>query len=249
MTIRGFLQSPAMAILVLALIWLAVVPVLGISPRILPPLQTVLADGWKIAPGLASSFLRTLTETLLGFAAGAAFGFLCGTGFSYVRFLERSLFPIFVASQTVPVIAFGAVVVISFGNTILAKVVIAFYLTFFPVTVNTLRGLRSADPQKIDLLQSFGASRFQIFWKYALPSALPTIFVGLKLGIALSLIGAMVGDWFGETVGLGVLLLQAMYMEQVPRIWLLIIVCGALGGMLYGALVLIERRFIWWRGD
>lgn len=249
MIIRRIVQSPIAALGVLALLWLGAVPLFDISPRILPPLGAVAADGWKVAPGLLSSFTRTLTETVLGFAAGAAFGFFCGTCFSYFRFLERSLFPIFVASQTVPVIAFGAVVVISFGNTILAKVVIAFYLTFFPVTVNTLRGLRAADPQKIALLRSFGASTFQLFWKCALPSALPTIFVGLKLGIALSLIGAMVGDWFGETVGLGVMLLQAMYMEQIPRIWLLIVVCGALGGLLYGALVLVERRFVWWHGD
>ncbi|ODN69403.1 ABC transporter permease [Methylobrevis pamukkalensis] len=184
MTARGFLRSPAMALLVVALAWAVLVPALGVPRRILPPLEVVLMDGWKIAPALIAGFLRTLTETLLGFALGAAFGFLCGTGFSYVRFLERALFPIFIASQTVPVIAFGAVVVISFGNTILAKVVIAFYLTFFPVTVNTLRGLKAADPQKIALMRSFGASRWQMFRTYALPSALPTIFVGLKLGIA-----------------------------------------------------------------
>ena len=99
------------------------------------------------------------------------------------------------------------------------------------------------------MLRNFGASRMKIFWKLQFPAALPTIAVALRLGISLSLIGAIVGEWFGDDLGLGVMLIQAMYTEHVPRLWAIIIACGLLGSSLYGFVAILERRFIWWRGD
>jgi NitT/TauT family transport system permease protein len=249
MTRLELLRSPATAVVLAAAAWLIFVPLFKIEPRYLPALSTVALDGLSVWRDLVAGFWRTLVETALGFALGAAFGFAFGVVFAYARIIERAIFPIFVALQTIPVIAFGAIVVIWFGNTILAKVVIAFYLAFFPITVNTLRGLQASDPQRIALMRSFGASRFQLFLKLALPSAAPTIMVGLKLGVSLSLAGAIVGEWFGDTVGLGVMLLQALYFEQVTRVWVLVVACGALGTLLYGGLALIERRCVWWRAD
>jgi NitT/TauT family transport system permease protein len=247
MRLRQVLGSPLATIAYLALAWWALVPLLKIEPRYLPALPLVIADGVAVWPDLLSGFGRTLLETVAGFAIGGLLGIACGIGFAYVRLFERALFPIFVALQTVPVIAFGAIVVIWFGNTIMAKVVIALYLTFFPVTVNTLRGLQTTDPQRIALMRSFGASAVQLFAKLAFPSALPTIMVGLKLGVTLSLAGAIVGEWFGDTVGLGVMLLQALYFEQIARIWLLVIASGVMGAGLYFMLSLVERRLVWWR--
>jgi len=113
--------------------------------------------------------------------------------------------------------------------------------------VSTLRGLQGADAARIALLESFGASRLKIFLRLQLPTALPGIMIGLKVGIALALAGAIVGEWFGDTVGLGVMLLQALYVEQVVQVWVLIITSGLLGTLLYGALALVERKFVWWR--
>jgi NitT/TauT family transport system permease protein len=121
------------------------------------------------------------------------------------------------------------------------------YLAFFPVTVNTLRGLQETDPQRLALMRSFGASPAQLFFKLKLPTALPTIMVGLKVAVSLSLAGAIVGEWFGDTVGLGVMLLQALYFEQVPRLWALIIASATMGALLYGGVALLERRLVWWR--
>ena len=249
MTGRDLLRSPAATVVSVVLAWLICVPLFRVQPRYLPALPAVALDGWSVWPDLIAGFCRTSIETALGFMLAAAFGLAFGVLFAYVRPMERAILPIFVALQTVPVIAFGAIVVIWCGNTILAKVVIAFYLAFFPVAVNTLRGLQASDPQRIALMRSFGASRRELFLRLALPSAMPTIMVGLKLGVSLSLAGAIVGEWFGDTVGLGVMLLQALYFEQTPRIWLLILVCGFLGTLLYGALALVERRYVWWRAD
>ena len=246
---RSFLAQPWTAPLWVALAWLVAVPLFSIKARYLPALPVVIRDGWSVWPDLLVSFWRTLVETVLGFLLGSAFGLLSGIVFASARTIERAVFPIFVAVQTIPVIAFGAIIVIWFGNTILAKVIIAFFLTFFPVAVNTLRGLQACDPQRIALMRSFGASPRAIFLKLALPTAAPTIMVGLKLGVSLSLAGAIVGDWFGDTVGLGVMLLQALYLEQVPRVWVLIVATGVMGTLLYAVLTAVERRFIWWGSE
>jgi NitT/TauT family transport system permease protein len=244
---RKVIRSPAPVLIAVALLWWFVVPALRVEPRYLPPLITVVADARSIWPDLLAGFWRTLIETLIGFALGSAFGIASGVGFAHSRWLERGLFPIFVALQSVPVIAFGAIVVIWFGNTLMSKVVIAMYLAFFPVAVNTLRGLQETDPQRLALMRSFGASTSRLFFMLKLPTALPTIMTGLKVAVSLSLAGAIVGEWFGDTIGLGVLLLQALYFEQVPRLWALIVVSGALGGLLYGAVALCDSKFVWWR--
>lgn len=241
------LRSPLPGFLLIALLWWLMVPALHVNPRYLPSLGAVAADWLSVWRDLLASLWHTLAETVLGFLLGCLFGIGGGILFAASRWLERGLLPLFVALQSVPVIAFGAIVVIWCGNGLLSKVVIALFLSFFPITVSTLRGLQGADAARIALLESFGASRLKIFLRLQLPTALPGIMIGLKVGIALALSGAIVGEWFGDTVGLGVMLLQALYVEQVVRVWVLIITSGLLGTLLYGALALMERKFVWWR--
>ena len=240
---------PVLAFLVLLAVWEAAVRGLAIRPFYLPAASAVLADIWTLPWLYLAAIQRTLTETLLGFVAGSLFGLACGTLFAHARFVERMLFPFFVVSQTIPVIAFGALVIMWFGNGILSKAVIAFYLTFFPVTVNTQRGLAAIDEQRLQLMRSFGASKLAIFLKLRLPFALPQIMVALRLGISLSLVGAIVGEWFGDTQGLGVMLVQAMFNEEMARLWAVILVCGLVGGALYAIMTAIERRIVFWRAE
>lgn len=247
--IMWFLRSPIASVIVVALLWQCVTVAFKVSPRVIPPLSVVLADAWHIRLDLAASFGRTLLETVLGFVGGSLLGCLFGITFAYVRTLERAVFPLFVISQSMPVVAFGALVVIWFGNTLLAKVMMALFLSFLPVTVNTLRGLKSIDPQRIGLMRSFGAKGYTLFARLAWPWAMPQVMVGLKVAISLSLIGSIVGEWFGETVGLGVMLLQAMYTEDMTRLWTVIVACGIMGSALYGIISLIERRLVWWRSE
>lgn len=246
---KRVMRSSVLAFVGLALIWELAVHAFAPSPRYLPALSAIAQDAWSVWPQLLRGFGRTLLETVLGFALGAAFGCFCGTLFTYSRWMERSVFPLFVVSQTVPVVAFGALIVIWFGNSLLAKVMTAFFLTFFPVTVNTLRGLKSCDPQRIALMRSFGAGRLVMFFRLALPSALPQVMVGLRVAIGLSLIGSVVGEWFGETVGLGVMLMEAMNGDLVLRLWVVMFACGLMGALLYGLLTFVERRLVWWRSE
>lgn len=231
------------------LLWEGAVLAFGIRPEILPRLTAVLGAIAATPQPYWAGFLRTATETLIGFAAGAGIGILNGLVFLRAPILRDMLFPIFVVSQTIPVIAFGALVVLWFGNTLLAKAVIAFYLTFFPVTVNTLLGLQSVDPRQIALLRSFGAGPGTILWRLQLPAALPQIFVALRLAASLSLVGAIVGEWFGDTTGLGVLLLQAMYNESVVGLWAAILCAALLGTGFYALVALAERRLVFWGAE
>ncbi|WP_458097910.1 ABC transporter permease [Roseomonas sp. WA12] len=232
-----------------AAVWEGAVLAFNIRPDYLPRLSAILATIAEAPEAYVAGFLRTLAETLIGFSAGVLVGMLNGVLFLRLSVLRDMLFPIFVVSQTIPVIAFGALVVLWFGNTLLAKAVIAFYLTFFPVTVNTLLGLQSVDPRQVDLLRSFGANGRQILFQLLLPTALPQIFVALRLGASLSLVGAIVGEWFGDTTGLGVILLQAMYTEQVTVLWAAILCAALLGTGLYALVALAERWLVFWGAE
>jgi NitT/TauT family transport system permease protein len=243
-TARGLL-----GLVVAALVWEGAVRLFGIKPYYLPRLSTILAAMAATPRAYVDGFARTLAETLIGFAAGGGFGVLTGIAFFRLRALREMIFPIFVVSQTIPVIAFGALVVLWFGNTLLAKAVIAFYLTFFPVTVHTLLGLETVDREQVALMKSFGASRRQLLLRLQLPTALPHIFVALRLASSLSLVGAMVGEWFGDTTGLGVLLLQAMFTENVVAIWAALLAAALLGTGFYAVVAAAERRLVFWSAE
>ncbi len=242
----GAVGSVLLPVLALAALWQGGVMAFHVSPAYLPRLSVVLGQIASQPGAYASAFVHTLLETLVGFSAGAVIGVAAGIAFAEIRLLREMLFPLMIVSQTIPVIAFGAIVVLWFGNGLAAKAVIAFYLTFFPVVVNTLIGLQSVDPAQLALLRSFGAGRRQALRMLKLPAALPQIFVALRLGASLSLVGAVVGEWFGDTNGLGTLLLSAMFNEQIPGLWAAIFASAVLGLLCYGAVLLAERRLVFW---
>ena len=249
MRFAGALGRLVLGLLMAGALWEGAVLLFAIRPDYLPRLSTILAAIAATPAPYVNGFLRTLAETLIGFAAGALVGVLNGVAFFRWPMLRDMLFPIFVVSQTIPVIAFGALVVLWFGNTLLAKAVIAFYLTFLPVTVNTLLGLQSVDRAQMALLRSFGAGGGSLLLRLQLPAALPQIFVALRLGVSLSLVGAIVGEWFGDTTGLGVLLLQAMYGENVVGLWAAILCAAVLGTGFYAVVAGAERRLVFWGAE
>jgi len=233
----------------LALAWEGGVRLFHVSPFYLPPLSAVLAALIDNPASFLAAALRTLSETVIGYFCGVLVGILSGALFFQLRLLRELFFPLFVISQTIPVIAFGAIIVMMFGNTLAAKAIIAFYLTFFPVTVNTLAGLSSVKDDQVAVLRSFGASGAQLFWKLRLPAALPQIFVSLRLAATLALIGAIVGEWFGDTLGLGVTLLNAMFNENVTILWAAILCSAILGSGLYGIVAAIEHAVVFWKEE
>jgi NitT/TauT family transport system permease protein len=233
----------------LAFAWEGSVRLFKINPYYLPPLSAVIGAIVETPSSFGTAALRTLVETLLGYVAGVLVGVASGALFFQVRLLRELFFPLFVLSQTIPVIAFGAIIVMVFGNTLASKAIIAFYLTFFPMTVNTLAGLSSVKNDQVAVMRSFGATETQLFWKLRLPAALPPIFVALRLAATLALVGAIVGEWFGDTLGLGVTLLSAMYNENVVVLWAAILCSALVGSTLYGVVAALERAVVFWKEE
>ncbi|MDE2858397.1 MAG: ABC transporter permease [Chloroflexota bacterium] len=194
---------------------------------------------------LSDAGLYTFSEALLGFIFGAVLGFALGSLFAHSRLLERGLLPYVVASQTVPILAIAPMVVIWLGASQLSVAVIAAYLTFFPVTINTLRGLGSPDPAQIELMRSYAASRWTIMWKLRFPAALPYIFTALKVSATASVVGAIIGELpsgIGEGLGRAILDFSSDYsMISTPKLWASIVMAAAVGILFFVAVNLTER--------
>jgi NitT/TauT family transport system permease protein len=197
-------------------------------------LQPARRNGSQLMLGiLGNAGAYTWGEALFGFVFGAAFGLLLGTAFAHSRLMERSLLPYVVASQTVPILAIAPMVVIWLGPSQFSVSVIAAYLTFFPVTINTLRGLMSPKPTEVELLQSYAAKRWTILWKLRFPAALPFIFTALKVSATASVVGAIIGELpsgIGDGLGRAILNFSTDYsLVSTPKLWASIFMAAAVG--------------------
>ncbi|WP_170598084.1 ABC transporter permease [Ruegeria arenilitoris] len=191
----------------------------------------------------------TLSATILGFAIGTGLGILLAVGIVHSRVMDRSVMPWAIVSQTIPIIALAPMIIVvlySIGiQGIIPKAVISAYLSFFPVVVGMVKGLRSPDAMQLDLLRTYNASNGQAFWKLRLPASMPYLFASLKIGIAASLVGAIVGELpTGAVAGLGARLLAGSYYGQTVQIWSALFAAAILAACLVGLLGLIERAVL-----
>jgi NitT/TauT family transport system permease protein len=191
----------------------------------------------------------TLSATLLGFAIGTGLGILLAVGIVYSRVMDMSVMPWAIVSQTIPIIALAPMIIVvlySIGvQGIIPKAVISAYLSFFPVVVGMVKGLRSPDAMQLDLLRTYYASNAQGFWKLRLPSSMPYLFTSLKIGIAASLVGAIVGELpTGAVAGLGARLLAGSYYGQTIQIWSALFAAAILAATLVAILSVIEQRVL-----
>jgi NitT/TauT family transport system permease protein len=190
----------------------------------------------------------TLSATLLGFALGTALGVLLAALIVHNTAADKSLMPWIVATQTIPILAIAPMIIVvlnAIGITgLLPKALISTYLSFFPVVVGMVKGLRSPEPFLLDLMRSYNASRAQTFWKLRWPSALPYLFTSMKVAVAISLVGAIVGELpTGAVAGLGARLLAGSYYGQTIQIWSALFMAAALAATLV-ALVGLAHRLV-----
>jgi NitT/TauT family transport system permease protein len=253
-------RSALLILIALAIVWEAAKAAFSVSDQKLPHLAAIVGvffdrprgdDGPLRAMILLSSAATTLGEALAGFVLGSLLG--CGLAMlcASSRLLERGLLPYVVGSQTVPILAIAPMVVVGLGQLNapdwLAKAVVAAYLTFFPVTIGMLRGLRSAPPDALDLMRSYAASQTQIFVKLRLPSALPYLFTSLKIAATASVIGALVAELpAGSQNGVGVEIIKAaqFYNSNPPLLFATVMMAGAIGLLFYGAVALAENLIV-----
>jgi len=187
----------------------------------------------------------TLSATLLGFAMGSALGLLLAVGIVHNRMMDASVMPWAIASQTIPILALAPMIIVvmnSIGLTgLVPKAVISAYLSFFPVVVGMVKGLRSPGAMQLDLMKTYSASAWQTFWRLRLPASLPFLFPSLKISIAASLVGAIVGELpVNKDGGLGVRLLTGSYYGQTIQIWSALFAAAILAGLLVGAIGLLQ---------
>jgi NitT/TauT family transport system permease protein len=243
--------NPALRILLLVVtvgIWEGLVRLLAIPVYVLP---TPSGIGMALYRGIASllyvnNLWATLEETILGFLFGSALAFLLGTAVALSRRFEYYLYPFIIMFQSLPKVALAPLIVVWFGLGLTSKVVNAALIAFFPLMVNTIVGLRSADEDRVNLMRSLSASRWQIFRMLQLPNAMPYIFAGLEIAMIFSLIGAIVAELLGAEKGLGMLITSMNFTMDVAGQFSILLILAVLGLILNGAVTLVRRRVLFW---
>jgi NitT/TauT family transport system permease protein/putative hydroxymethylpyrimidine transport system permease protein len=219
---------------------------LRIEPFLVPAPTEIASSLWTDRGLLADNGWVTLKEVLGGFALSV----LVGTSFAVVLHLSptlrRAFYPLLVASQTVPIVVIAPILVVWLGFGIGPKLAIIALICFFPITVNTLDGLRSVDLDLVKMLKTLDASRWQILRRVEAPTALPHFFSGAKIAVAIAVIGAVFGEWAGSSSGLGHLIQEASAQLQTARTFAAVAVLSALAILLFALLAALERRVAWW---
>jgi NitT/TauT family transport system permease protein len=230
-------------------VWTLVVHWGGYPPFILPGPDRVIARFWEMASD--GSLWRHGAVTLAEVSAGLTLGLVLAVTLGYLLakswVVEQILSPLVVASQAIPIVALAPLLVIWFGPGTLSKVLVCALVVFFPVLINTIVGLRSVEPNLVDLMRSLQASRWQTFTKLELPAALPVLLGGLKVGATLSVIGAVVGEFTGADQGLGFLVNQSRGLYDTAQMFVAFGALATIALTLYGLALVLERRLLQWR--
>jgi putative hydroxymethylpyrimidine transport system permease protein len=219
---------------------------LHIEPFLVPAPSDIAKSLWNDRGLLADNGWVTLKEVLAGFALSVAAGVLFAVVLHVSPTLRRAFYPLLVASQTVPIVVVAPILVVWLGFGIGPKLAIIALICFFPITVNTLDGLGSVDPDLVKMMRTLDGSRWQTLSRIEAPTALPYFFSGAKIAVAVAVIGAVFGEWAGSSSGLGHLIQAASAQLETARTFAAVAVLSALAILLFALLELLERRVAWW---
>jgi putative hydroxymethylpyrimidine transport system permease protein len=218
-----------------------------LEPFLVPSPAEIASALWENRGLLAENAGVTLREMLFGILAAA----LVGVGFAVAmhrwRIIRDASYPLIVASQTIPIVVISPILVVWFGYGLPPKIFIIALVCFFPITVAALDGLRSVDPEAVKMMRSLDASRWQRFWRVEAPTALPSLFTGMKIAVVIAPIGAVFAEWAGSSSGLGHLIQSDTANFEVARQFATVAVLSAMALALMGLTVLAERRVVAWR--
>lgn len=237
---------PLLFLILVLVLWQVGVKVSGTEESTLPAPTDVFGAMWENRSLLVDNSWVTIQEILIGYAAAIVLGVGLAVLLASSLLAERAMYPWLVVSQMVPIPAIAPILVIWTGFDIRPKVIVIALVSFFPIAVNTLDGLKSTEPELLNLLKTLGAGRWKRFRTAQLPSALPFLFSGLKIGAALSVIGAVFAEWVGADAGLGYLILTLNNQVATSEMFATIIVLAAIGIALFGLVRLAERLMLPW---
>jgi ABC-type nitrate/sulfonate/bicarbonate transport system permease component len=230
----------------LAVQWGVLADALSLKPYLVPAPSDIASSLWSDRSLLADEGWVTLREVVLGFGLSVLLGCAFALVLHLSETLRRAFYPLLVASQTIPIFAIAPILVVWFGYGIGPKLLIIALVCFFPITVNTLDGLRSVDPELPKLMRTLDASRMQTLTMVEAPTALPYFFSGAKIAVAVAVIGAVFGEWAGSGSGLGHLLIESSAQLETARLFAAIAVLSFFAIALFGLLALAERHVAWW---
>jgi NitT/TauT family transport system permease protein len=238
--------APAATLALAVLAWQLVVVGFRLPEYLLPApthVAAAIVTEWRY---LVVHTVVTLAEILMGFAVAVGVGVPLAMLIVYSPLMERSLYPLLVASQAVPKIAVAPLLIFWAGLGLFPKVLVAFAISFFPIVIDTVVGLRMVEPEMLYLARSMGAGERKIFFKIRFPSALPNIFAGLKVAVTLAVVGAIVGEFIQADRGLGYALQQATSVLNTRLAFATIFILAAVGMALFAAVEALERRLTPW---
>lgn len=230
-------------------LWWAVVKIFDIAPYVVPPPGEVWRSLTDDFPTLMDNLWPTAQEALLGFAIGNSLAIAIAIIFVHYKTVERSLFPVAVFVQTLPLVAVAPVLVLMFGNGMGSKVIIAALMTLFPTLVNMVRGFNAISPQTLELFRVLSASSGDVFFKARTFTSLPFLFSSLKIASTSAVVGAIIAEWIGADKGLGYLIINATYNFQTPLLYSTMIVASLFALLLFAIIGVLEKLIVTWETD
>ena len=243
------IYAPAALLFLAALgIWELWVVARDVPAYLLPSVSDIGAELGEQGWSLFAHLRWTMLEAVLGFLVGSSAAFVAAVVFVHVRSVEGALFPWAIVLQTIPIVAIAPLLTIWFGFTLVPKVVIAAIICFFPVLVNTARGLRSISPQALELMSVLSARKSAVFWRLRVPSSLPYVFAGLRIACTLAVIGSIVAEFTGSDRGIGFVIIQASYRLDTKRLFAGLVLSSAGGIVFFNFIGLLERVTLRWPG-
>lgn len=246
---RGVLVAavpPLLAAVAAVAVWEAWVRLRDVPEYLVPAPSAVAATLTADPSRYLDAGWTSLTEALGGLAVGAGAAFLLAVIMAHSRPIERALYPLALLVKVTPIIAVAPLFIIWFGFGVWPKLLVAALITFFPMLVNAVTGLRSVDPAAHDFLRTLHASRWQVFWRLRLPGSLPYVFAALRISVPLSLIGAVVAEWVSGDGGVGQVILIANGDLDTPALFAAIVVLAISAVGLTVMLTFVERRLLSW---
>jgi NitT/TauT family transport system permease protein len=231
---------PILFIVLILLLWELTVDFLDIPNYLLPKPTQVFTALINSFPNLVPHIAVTFLESFLGFLIGSTFGFLLALLFTYSKTLENAIYPYAIALKSVPVIALAPLLIVWFGNGLLPKIIVSGIISFFPVVVNSVKGLNQIDREALDLFDSLSATKSQVFFKLRLFNSMPYLFSALKMSSTLSVIGAIVGEFSGSDMGLGFFILISSHRLETTDMFLGIVLSSLLGILFFYVITILE---------
>ncbi len=238
--------APLVFFVIVVAAWQIYASVSGIADSSLPRPTQVAASLWDGRVTLASNAWVTITEIVLGYIAAIVLALTLAAAINASRLIEDAVYPWLVVSQMVPIPAIAPIIVVWTGFDMRPKLIVIALVSFFPITVNAIDGLRSTDPDLLNLLRTMGAGRWRRFRSAQFPAALPFIFSGLKVGAALAVIGAVFAEWVGSSEGLGYLILSLNNQTATAEMFAAVVVLALIGIALFALITLLERIMLPW---